>query len=513
MLNTQMRVAKEAAHTKKYRSHDKHSDTVIGRGSSYEDGHSHKMHNYRDEHHNPRPQGADDRDIDSDSYKEANQASRKQDLTVQTGDGSINITTRNVRQVSKPSFVGARTIVKGFVKPPKSSPKLPRNRISRPHRSSQVMEAKKAREAEEAKKKATRLGCCGTNFVIIPDTRVKQAYDVMMLVMIVYNVMEIPLFLAFNLVYEGALYILSLTMDITFCLDLLVNFNTAILVNSHLVTDRRVIAEQYLKTWFFCDLVSGVPIEWFMPLFDRESDNAALLRLPRLFKFLRLFRLMKLLRLLKAARIFKKLNEIWDINLSVMSLMELMFGLVFVAHLVACAWFAIPSLIEGGPESGWIEAQGLVGAHWSNQYLYSFYWSLTTLTTVGYGDILPSTPGEVTFTMFVMMLGVAFFGYLIGNISSLMSNMDIATSTYKDKMENVRQYMRFRQFPREMQLSVVRYFEHYWQRKSVFDEAEILNCMSSSLRCRVLLYLYKDLLAQVPLFRDQGDDFVIKRPC
>ena len=44
-------------------------------------------------------------------------------------------------------------------------------------------------------------------------------------------------------------------------LDIIQNFNIAVLVNGELIYDRKVIAKNYLKYWFGIDLISTIPFE------------------------------------------------------------------------------------------------------------------------------------------------------------------------------------------------------------------------------------------------------------
>ena len=65
-----------------------------------------------------------------------------------------------------------------------------------------------------------------------------------------------------------------------------------------------------------------------------------------------------------------------------------------------------------------LEDRGLSG-----KVVISLYFALTTLSTVGYGDIFPISQFERITAVVVMMLGVAFFSYIMGNFIEIISNI------------------------------------------------------------------------------------------
>lgn len=70
-----------------------------------------------------------------------------------------------------------------------------------------------------------------------------------------------------------------------------------------------------------------------------------------------------------------------------------------------------------------------------NLYLHSFYFVLTTMSTVGYGDIGPKRTGEVCFAMFVQFLGCALFGYVVGLMGTEISGLDSHERPVNEKMD------------------------------------------------------------------------------
>ena len=72
-------------------------------------------------------------------------------------------------------------------------------------------------------------------------------------------------------------------------------------------------------------------------------------------------------------------------------------------------------------------------------YITSFYFTITTITTVGFGDITPETTLEKLFCTFTMLLGVVAFSFATGSLSSILSNMDSADAKLKEKMSTLEQ--------------------------------------------------------------------------
>jgi hypothetical protein len=95
------------------------------------------------------------------------------------------------------------------------------------------------------------------------------------------------------------------------------------------------------------------------------------------------------------------------------------------------------SMGRNDPENGWVVAKAEIISHPDNVSLYiaAIYWVMTTCTTVGYGDFSGSTNEELLFQMLTQFLGIGFFGYIIGNISSMIGQVDSISELQEEEEE------------------------------------------------------------------------------
>jgi voltage-gated potassium channel len=130
-------------------------------------------------------------------------------------------------------------------------------------------------------------------------------------------------------------------------------------------------------------------------------------------RFIRIFRLLKLIRIFKLGRYSKALDVLKSAIISIKEEL-ILFGLatIFLIYIAGAGIFIFEH--EAQPE------------HFKSIF-HSLWWAIVTLTSVGYGDIVPVTVGGKIFTFFILMLGLGVVSIPTGLLASALTKQSQKT--------------------------------------------------------------------------------------
>lgn len=324
--------------------------------------------------------------------------------------------------------------------------------------------------------------------MISHDSRMKINWDLLMVAAVFASSIIIPYRMVSGQDHTDFLYWL---ITIIFCVDIIIIFNTEVKTGLTVLTDRKSVAKQYLTGWFFLDFLAALPLA---PLFELVTSHEVSGTLA--YQIMMLFRLLRLLKLVKVPTTFKALKELIDIPPALMRLIIFLFWFSLVAHFMSLGWIAI----------GASEAARSFG----DQYIRALYWCITTIATIGYGDYVPNHDSniQVIYTIIVQIIGVGMFGYIIGNVATLIVNIDAARADFHLKMEEVRNYMRIKQIPSSIQDRVKNYYNYLWETRQGITNVDFMLTLPQTLRMEIALYLNKGILEKVSLFKGADEVFI-----
>ncbi|HNA78388.1 MAG TPA: ion transporter, partial [Turneriella sp.] len=331
--------------------------------------------------------------------------------------------------------------------------------------------------------------------MIRQDNTYKRYFDALLLGFTIFAAIEVPLHLALQYPKAGWRQIIGLVYPVIFTVDILVTFFTTITVDGEEITSRKEIAVRYLRSWFIVDFLAATPFDLlFAEGWLSELSNAA--RSLRLFspRYIRILLMVRMLRIYHILPFLQRTSKKDLLNPGIVRLIFTVFIVLVIAHWISCGWIALGKIDE--------KADAVTN------YIRALYWTITTITTIGYGDITPTSNIQTLYTMVVQLIGAGMYGYIIGNLASLLANSDLARTQFRAKLEKVQTFLQYRDVPQDLQDNIRTYYDYLWNNRRGFDESAVLQDLPQSLKLQVALHLNRDIIEKVPMFKGAPDELI-----
>uniref|UniRef100_A0ABM5GM67 Voltage-gated inwardly rectifying potassium channel KCNH2 n=1 Tax=Pogona vitticeps TaxID=103695 RepID=A0ABM5GM67_9SAUR len=337
----------------------------------------------------------------------------------------------------------------------------------------------------------------------------KAVWDWLILLLVIYTAIFTPYSAAFLLNDKeehvrhscgyscSPLNVVDLIVDIMFIIDILINFRTTYVnTNEEVVSHPAKIAIHYFKGWFLIDMVAAIPFD--LLIFGSGSEETTTL-----------IGLLKTARLLRLVRVARKLDRYSEYGAAVLFLLMCTFALI--AHWLACIWYAI-----GNMESktiGWLHSLGgqigkpfndstpHLGPSIKDKYITALYFTFSSLTSVGFGNVSPNTNPEKIFSICVMLIGSLMYASIFGNVSAIIQRLYSGTARYHTQMLRVREFIRFHQIPNPLRQRLEEYFQHAWSYTNGIDMNAVLKGFPECLQADICLHLNRSLLQNCRPFK------------
>nr|XP_040036451.1 cGMP-gated cation channel alpha-1 [Gasterosteus aculeatus aculeatus] len=282
-------------------------------------------------------------------------------------------------------------------------------------------------------------------------------------------------------------FLLDFVCDLTYIADMIFRTRTGYLEQGLLVKDEQKLRERYMHSvQFKLDLASMVPTDvLYLALGTRYPE----IRLNKLFRFNRMLE-------------FFQRTETRTNYPNALRISNLVMYIVIIIHWNACLYYSVSKAIGFGadrfvyPDPADPEFGRLV-----RKYAYSMYWSTLTLTTIGETPP-PVENSEYLFVVTDFLVGVLIFATIVGNVGSMITNMNAARANFQSRIDAIKQYMTFRKVTKDLEKRVIKWFDFLWTNKKAVDEREVLKYLPDKLRAEIAINVHLDTLKKVRIFAD-----------
>ena len=360
------------------------------------------------------------------------------------------------------------------------------------------------------------------SFDISPRSKFVLIFDFLIIIFSLFYIIYTPYHLAkiegFCDTTNSFVIFIYFCIDILYIIDLLLGFVRSYYnFKFEIIKNHSRIARHYFVTQFWFDFFQAFPAFSIIRFIcKRKKDICGAFNLNNreimllIFCFVKQIKLFKIIDLKKNSIMFK-INEL----ISEREFTEKFFNsLINTSIIIFCFYSFISIHIFIGRHSypNWIVRNGFQDQSNFLLYLTSFYYLITTMTTVGYGDIVVATFSETVFQIIVLSVGITVYSWIVSNIGTYVKNESYASMRFnKDGtiLEEIR--ISHPNMPFKLYKQIFQHLNARKIRQKQCDSNLLINSLPYSLKNSILLTIYKQTINNLKIFRKcKNSDFILR---
>jgi len=353
-------------------------------------------------------------------------------------------------------------------------------------------------------------------------------WDAIITLALAFTALVTPFEVALLPVKIDALFVINRVVDAVFLSNIIIQFCTMAesgSSSSHAgsvwLAEPWPIAKKYFKTWFLVDLVavlvafSDLYVVSQPGLSEGGSTYLAMLKA---------IRLVRMLRLTRTSAITQRWQTRVSINYAMLSIIRCMIGVLLTSHWMACVWILQAHLAPtSGPMPSWMGEKGYCVDDLSvpsgfkcddaaTLYTASLYFSVMTITSIGYGDIAAAgnNSWEQAWCVALMLISSLVWAQVIGTYCGIVAQMNPEANAFHEIMDDLNRFMSREHVPREMRSRLREYFHQSKHLRVAVTQRRLLEAMPPSLKGEVTWVTNSTWIQKIQFLKKSPREFMVE---
>ena len=368
----------------------------------------------------------------------------------------------------------------------------------------------------------------GVEFFISTENIFIFIFDLLIIITNLYELIVIPFNLAKNNCFcdnhinENYIYLfINYFIDTLYIIDFLISFLRPYYNYEYkLIKTTKKIISHYFFSMFFLDFLEAIPfftISHYICINNLlGSSQCFTVSMSNILIFIKICSILKSLKIMKIMQEKKNraLDDFYEFiseNFYIEKLTN------FILYLLECLFalhiFICLHIFFGKRDiPNWIIKTGVEDCHFSEIYMTSFYFIITTMTTVGYGDITCTSFIERIFQIILLAIGIIAYSFIISEVGNHIKNESYIQEKLTEK-ENVLEKIRitYPLMPFKLYSKIHSYLLKDCRNVKKNKLNFLLDSLPDKIKSEVLFSVYKEFIKNFRIFKGvHNSNFIFK---